>query len=596
MKSALIRIGEDMIESLTIKNFAIIDQISIDFSEGMTVLSGETGAGKSIIIDALGILCGGRGSVEFIRHGESRLTVEGLFSFEELPSELIASMEKFGIELDVQTTLRDGLIIRREINQSGKNIIRVNGQLANVTLLKEIGSFLVDIHGQNEHQALLDNQQHLHLLDQFAFSSITETLNAYRQVYSDYQQLRRDWLKAQRNESNQMQRLSFLEFQLSEIEEAELVLEEDEKLEQISKKLQGAQEISLNLSSINVMFSESDTSVLTQVNQIIALLQEIVAYDETYPTLLEQIESINYDLQELAHQIAATEVSDEADNQSIDEVESRLSQLEQLKRKYNMSIAELLEYYDQAAEEVYQIKHREQFMEKLSKQLSEAYAQAKQLADQLHEIRQDKAGALINRIETELADLYMEHSRFSVEFHKANSDNALNEISELKVGQPEGFLSLNEFGYDQIEFYVSTNIGEAMKPLVKVASGGELSRFMLALKSVFGTAGLAKTMVFDEIDTGVSGRVAQAIAEKIHQVSQFHQVLCITHLAQVAAIAEKQLYITKSVSDERTSTQVATLNAEERSEVIAQMMSGKVLTKASLQLAKELLSDYQKKH
>lgn len=587
------RIGDEMIESLTIENFAIIDQVSIDFSEGMTVLSGETGAGKSIIIDALGILCGGRGSVEFIRHGESRLTVEGLFSFEEIPNELLRAMETFGIELNAETILRDGLIIRREINHSGKNIIRVNGQLANVMLLKEIGNFLVDIHGQNEHQALLDNQQHLYLLDQYAVNSLAETTKDYQLAYTHYQQLRKDWLKAQRNESNQMQRLSFLEFQLNEIEEAELVLAEDEQLEQVSKKLQGAQEISLNISNINLMFSESDTSVLTQVDQIITLLQEIVTYDESYPALLEQIESINYDLQELAHQIAATELTVDTDNQSIDEVESRLSQLGQLKKKYSMSIAEILTYYDEIAEEIYQIKHREQFMEKLSKQLVEAYGEAKRLADQLHEIRQDNAGALVHRIEAELADLYMENSRFSVEFHQANADSALKELSEFRTDHQENFLSLNEFGYDQIEFYVSTNIGEAMKPLVKVASGGELSRFMLALKAVFGTAGLAKTMVFDEIDTGVSGRVAQAIAEKIHQVSQIHQVLCITHLAQVAAIAEEQLYISKSVLDKRTSTQVTTLNDDERSEVIAQMMSGKVLTQASLQLAKELLTDYQ---
>lgn len=590
------RIGEKMIERLTIENFAIIDQISIGFTEGMTVLSGETGAGKSIIIDALGVLCGGRGSVEFIRHGEKRLTVEGLFSFEEFPKGLLQSLEEFGIELDVETTLQDGIIIRREINLSGKNIIRVNGQLANVTLLKEIGSYLVDIHGQNEHQALLDNQQHLSLLDQFASKSMAATMKSYELAFTNYQQLRRAWLNAQRNESNQMQRLSFLEFQLNEIEEAELVLEEDEHLEQVSKKLQAAQEIAINISNINRMFSESDTSVLTQVDQIITLLQEIIAYDETFPTLLEQVESVNYDLQELAHQIAATELTNDTDDQSIDEVESRLSQLGQLKRKYSMSIPEILAYYDEIAEEIYQIKHREQFMEKLSKELSEAYIKTKLLADKLHELRRAEAEVLVGRIETELADLYMENSRFSVEFHQVTLDTALNAASDLKFALQDEFLSLNEYGYDQIEFYVSTNIGEAMKPLVKVASGGELSRFMLALKSVFSSASFEKTMVFDEIDTGVSGRVAQAIAEKIHQISQFHQVLCITHLAQVAAIAEEQLYISKSVTDQRTSTQVSTLNTDERSEVIAQMMSGKVLTQASLQLAKELLTDYQNKH
>lgn len=585
-----------MIESLTIENFAIIDQVSIDFKESMTVLSGETGAGKSIIIDALGILCGGRGSIEFIRHGEQRLAVEGLFSFKQLPDGLLQVMEKFGIELSEAAALADGLIIRREINDSGKNIIRVNGQLANVTLLKEIGSFLVDIHGQNEHQALLDNQLHLHLLDQFATSALAPIYKQYHVAYASYYQLRKEWLKAQDNESNQMQRLSFLEFQLNEIEEAELVQEEDEKLEIISKKLQGAQEIAHNLGAINLMFTESDTSILTQINQVLGLLQEIITYDETYPSLLAQLESLNYDLQELAHQIAATELSEEADDQSIDEVESRLSQLGQLKRKYNKSIAEIITYYDEIAEEVYQIKHREQFMEKLTKQLVAAYSLAKELADQLHEIRYEKSVTLISQIETELADLYMENSRFDVRFQLTGIDHALKSLSEEIASNQMSFLSLNEFGYDQIEFYVSTNVGEALKPLVKVASGGELSRFMLALKSVFGAAGLAKTMVFDEIDTGVSGRVSQAIAEKIHQVSQFHQVLCITHLAQVAAIAENQLYISKSVSDDRTRTHVVSLDNEERSEVIAQMMSGKILTQASLQLAKELLTDYQNKN
>lgn len=585
-----------MIESLTIENFAIIDQVSIDFKEGMTVLSGETGAGKSIIIDALGILCGGRGSIEFIRHGEQRLAVEGLFSFKQLPDGLLQVMEKFGIELSEEAALGDGIIIRREINDTGKNIIRVNGQLANVTLLKEIGSFLVDIHGQNEHQALLDNQLHLHLLDQFAMSALAPIYKEYYIAYASYYQLRKEWLKAQDTESNQMQRLSFLEFQLNEIEEAELVHEEDEKLEIISKKLQGAQEIAHNLGSINLMFTESDTSILTQIDQVLGLLQEIITYDETYPSLLAQLESINYDLQELAHQIAATELSDEADDQSIDEIESRLSQLGQLKRKYNKSIAEILNHYDEIAEEIYQIKHREQFMEKLTKQLVAAYSVAKEFADQLHEVRYEKSGTLVSQIETELADLYMENSRFDVRFQPTGMDHALKTLSEEIANNQMSFISLNEFGYDQIEFYVSTNVGEALKPLVKVASGGELSRFMLALKSVFGAAGLAKTMVFDEIDTGVSGRVAQAIAEKIHQVSQFHQVLCITHLAQVAAIAEDQLYISKSVSDDRTKTHVVSLSKEERSEVIAQMMSGKILTKASLQLATELLTDYQNKH
>lgn len=581
-----------MLESLSIENFAIIDRVSIDFSSGMTVLSGETGAGKSIIIDALGILCGGRGSTEFIRTGEQRLLVEGLFTFNTVPEGLLIAFQQFGLDVDQESALTEGLIIRREIHASGKNLIRINGQLANVTLLKDIGSYLVDIHGQNEHQALLDNQQHLNLLDQYATKKLEPVKKRYQTAYETYRELRQAWLKAQRTETEQAQRVSFLEFQIAEIEEAELVLAEDEQLEKLSIKLQGAQKIASNIASINQLFSDSDTSLLTQTDQIMRLLIEIQSYDEIYPELLKRLKSTYYDLQEIAHQVAASELNLETDDQSIDEIESRLSQLGQLKRKYNMSIEEILIYFDEISEEVYQIKHREQYLDDLAKRLVLAYEKAKALADQLHAIRQENATALIGQIEAELVDLYMENSRFDVQFKQKMKDNAFVDINEQLINQ-QTIVSLDETGYDQVEFFVATNVGESLKPLVKVASGGELSRFMLALKAVFGQAELAKVMVFDEIDTGVSGRVAQAIAEKIHQISLRHQVLCITHLAQVAAIAENQLYISKAVTGERTSTRVESLNLDDRSEVIAQMMSGKVLTQTSLQLAKELLQDYQ---
>ena len=327
-----------MLESLSIENFAIIDRVSIDFSSGMTVLSGETGAGKSIIIDALGILCGGRGSTEFIRTGEQRLLVEGLFTFNTVPEGLLIAFQQFGLDVDQESALTEGLIIRREIHASGKNLIRINGQLANVTLLKDIGSYLVDIHGQNEHQALLDNQQHLNLLDQYATKKLEPVKKRYQTAYETYRELRQAWLKAQRTETEQAQRVSFLEFQIAEIEEAELVLAEDEQLEKLSIKLQGAQKIASNIASINQLFSDSDTSLLTQTDQIMRLLIEIQSYDEIYPELLKRLESTYYDLQEIAHQVAASELNLETDDQSIDEIESRLSQLGQLKRKYNMSI------------------------------------------------------------------------------------------------------------------------------------------------------------------------------------------------------------------------------------------------------------------
>lgn len=580
-----------MLESLTIENFAIIEHVSIDFSAGMTVLSGETGAGKSIIIDALGILCGGRGSIDLVRQGSDRLSIEGQFSFGDVPHGLRNHLADFGIEFD---GLTEDLIIRREISQQGKNVIRVNGQLANVTLLKNIGSYLVDIHGQNEHQALLDNQQHLNMVDQFAPASFHALLAEYQESFSRYQTLKSDWLSAQTNEANQLQRLNFIEFQLEELEAAELVLEEDEQLEIKSTRLQSGQKISQNLANINLLFSESDESVLTQLNQVMSLLQEIETYHPEYPQIHEQIQNSYFELEELAHQIAFSASTFEEDDQSIDEVEARLSLLGQLKRKYGRTIPELIAYQSEIGEEIYQIKHREQYLQNLSQKLIAAYLEAVDLADRLHQQRQDVATELTGRIIAELSDLYMGNSQFEVEFHQVTVDTTLRSLAtDQSLGGK--ILQLNQKGYDQVEFLVATNVGEPLKPLVRVASGGELSRFMLALKTVFSASEVAKTMVFDEIDTGVSGRVAQAIAEKIAQISQRHQVLCITHLAQVAAIASHQLYISKHVAESRTTTRVAPLNSEDRSEVLAQMMSGKVITKASLQMAREMLNDYQSK-
>lgn len=572
-----------MLQSLSIENFAIIEQVAIDFAGGMTVLSGETGAGKSIIIDALGILCGGRGSSEWIRHGSERLMVEGLFTFSEPQPPLEAALDEFGITYDATA---EDLILRREITAQGKNIIRINGQLANVSLLKKIGTHLVDIHGQNEHQALLDNTQHLALLDEFGHRDLGEVAANYQVAYRQFRQLKQDWQHAQQNEQDQLQQLSFLEFQIAEIEQAELNIGEDEELESISKRLQNAQTIQQNIEAANYILSDSDANVLTQLKQVSHLLQAIEKYHPPLNEVVAQLDSMQYDLQEIAHQVAMTAGEFEHDTQTIDEVEARLNELGQLKRKYGMNISELLAHYQAISEEVYQIKHREQYLAKLEANVQQAYQAAHQLAEQLHQARQRSAKQLVTAIEHELADLYMANSRFDVQFAPATPDKKLAPLIPNAV-------QLTDTGFDQVEFYVATNVGETLKPLVKVASGGELSRFMLALKSVFSTAALSKTMVFDEIDTGVSGRVAQAIAEKMAQVSKRHQVLCITHLPQVAAIAHEQLYIEKVVANERTHTQVATLDVDRRSEIIAQMMSGKVVSDASLQLAKELLKELQ---
>ena len=573
-----------MLQSLTIENFAIIDHVAIDFSQGMTVLSGETGAGKSIIIDALGMLCGGRGSSELIRQGSTKLVVEGLFQFASVHERLERLLADFGIEWE---SAHDELILRRELSAQGKNTVRVNGQLANVQLLKQIGYLLVDIHGQNEHQALLNRSEHLHQLDQFANAELAQTKADYQIAYQTYQAIRQEWLASRQSDQNALQRLNFLEFQIQELEQARLVAGEDEQLEALSQKMQNAQKISQSVSGIQQLLSDGEYSALTQLNRAMRLLSEIESYDAHYPALNEQLSTCYYQLEEIAHQMALSEEVDLGDY-SVDEIEARLDQLGQLKRKYGMDVNQLLAYYQAISDEVYQLLHREEYGEKLEQKLRESYRQVAQLAKQLRQIRKVQGQALVQQIEHELSDLYMANARFAVEFAPVVLDEAVQAVVPKAV-------RLTADGCDQVEFYATTNVGESMKPLIKVASGGELSRFMLALKRVFSLSMTAQTMVFDEIDTGVSGRVAQAIAEKMAEIAGSHQVLCITHLPQVAAIADEQLYIQKVVANDRTHTQVTTLTANERVEAVASMMSGEILTPTSLQMAKELMEQLQVK-
>ena len=573
-----------MLQSLTIENFAIIHHVAIDFSQGMTVLSGETGAGKSIIIDALGMLCGGRGSSELIRQGSPKLVVEGLFQFATPHERLEQILADFGIEWQ---SAHEELILRRELSTQGKNTVRVNGQLANVQLLKQIGYLLVDIHGQNEHQALLNRSEHLHQLDQFAHAKLAQTKADYQVAYQTYYRIRQEWLNSRQSDQEALQRLNFLEFQLQELEQARLVADEDEQLESLSQKMQNAQKISQSVAGIQQLLSDGEYSVLTQLNQAMRLLNEIESYDTHYPVLNEQLATSYYQLEEIAHRMALSEEVELGDY-SVDEIEARLDLLGQLKRKYGMDVNQLLAYYQAISEEVYQLRHREEYAGQLEKQLREAYRQTVQLAKQLRQIRKSEGQALVHQIERELSDLYMANARFAVEFAPVLIDEAIQAIIPKAV-------RLTVDGCDQVEFYATTNVGESMKPLIKVASGGELSRFMLALKRVFSLSMTSQTMVFDEIDTGVSGRIAQAIAEKMAEIALSHQVLCITHLPQVAAIADEQLAIQKTVENDRTQTQVMALSPTERIEAVASMMSGKVLTPVSLQMAQEMIEQLQTK-
>jgi len=567
-----------LLESLRIKNFAIIKELSLEFNEGMTVLTGETGAGKSIIIDAVGLLAGGRGSAEFVRYGTKKCILEGQFTYNRTKA-LDQLLETHEIEQEGQT-----LLIQREIFSNGRNVCRVNGSIITIAILKEVGSHLIDIHGQNEHQELMVTENHIHLLDQFGSTALAEKKAAYQEVYANYRQLlkqRREW---HFNEQELAQRLDILKYQVEEIRNAQLQPNEEETLLEEEKKLTNYQTIVESLSTSYNALQGDDVSGLDLVGLAMDKMDAISDMDERFKHISEHLSSAFFQIQEVASDIYSEIDRLEYDEERLNEIEERLNLIQQLKRKYGNSVEAILTHFDQAQSELEKLENREEQVDHLSRKLAELEKEALDLGRDLSDLRQETAIELEVAILEQLKELYMEKVKYSVVFKEQTDEG--NQAARL-----------TEQGIDRVEFFVATNPGEPLKPLSRVASGGELSRMMLALKTIFSRSQGITSIIFDEVDTGVSGRVAQAIADKIHSVAVHSQVLCITHLPQVAAMADQHLYIKKHVSDDRTSTSVDVLKNKERTEEVARMLSGEELTQLTIETAQELLklADRKKK-
>jgi DNA repair protein RecN (Recombination protein N) len=555
-----------MLQELSVKNFAIISSLQLEFQMGMTVLTGETGAGKSIIIDAMGLLTGGRGSSDYIRQGASKCTLEGLFTMPE-NQELINLLEELGIERD-----DEALVIQRDISTSGKNVCRVNGRIINIANLRRIGEFLVDIHGQNEHQELMQSERHIHMLDDFGGKELLKCKERYENSYSEYRMIAAKVKNRQKNEKEFAQRMDMLQFQSDEIAGAQLVVGEEEQLLEERNKLGNFQKIADALAiSYGAINGESDSS-LDKIGYAMNELQSIESLDPEYKGISEAVQNSYYLLQEASADLARNIDSLELDENRLNEVENRLELIRQMKRKYGESIETILAYYQEITQELADADFLEGKTGELESLLIEKKNQVIKYGLQLREMRKKVAAKLEKNILHELKELYMERTEFDVRF------------TELPEDQ------FTEDGLDQVEFYITTNPGEPLKPLVRVASGGELSRVMLALKTIFSKSQGITSIVFDEVDTGVSGRVAQAIADKIYQISEDSQVLCITHLPQVAAVADYQYFIEKEIVGERTETKVRRLKQEERVTEIARMLSGSEITKLTVEHAEELLN------
>ena len=550
-----------MLLEISIKNFAIIEEISLNFEKGMTVLTGETGAGKSIIIDAMNMMLGSRATTDVIRHGAPKAEIEGLFAVES-NRHLTALFEEQGLEWT------DELIIRREILQNGRSVSRINGQMVNLSVLKAVGQHLVDIHGQHDQEELMRPQLHITMLDEFGDAAFFQTKAAYRQTFEDYKRLRKQVVELQRNQQENKARIEMLEFQIAEIEAAALEVEEDVRLEQERQRLLNHKMIADTLTNAYTMLDAEEFSSLSNVRSAMNDLESIEEYDPSYKELSSQLSETFYALEDITKRLEDVVDGLEFDGNRLMQVESRLDLIHSITRKYGGQVKDVLEYLAQITKEYSLLTGSDLSSEDLEKELKRLEKSLVTLAQDLSDQRHTLAQALENEIQQELADLYMDKARFQVRFSKAK---------------------FNREGNEAVEFYISTNPGEDFKPLVKVASGGELSRLMLAIKSAFSRKEGKTSIVFDEVDTGVSGRVAQAIAAKIHKIGQNGQVLAISHLPQVIAAADYQFYIEKVSDEHSTVSTVRLLNREERIEEIAKMLAGEDLTEAARQQAEQLL-------
>lgn len=550
-----------MLLEISIKNFAIIEEISLTFENGMTVLTGETGAGKSIIIDAMNLMLGARASLDVIRHGANKAEIEGLFSVGENTA-LTQILEENGIEVTEE------LIIRREILQNGRSIGRINGQMVNLTTLRAVGQYLVDIHGQHDQEELMKPNMHIRMLDEFGDSQFASVKKHYQDLFEHYRRLRKRVLTKQKNEQEHKARIEMLEFQIAEIEAAALKSGEDQALNQKRDKLLNHKHIADTLTNAYVMLDDEEFSSLSNIRSAMNDLITLEEFDADYKDMSSNVSEAYYILEEVTKQLS--DVIDELDFDagSLQQIEARLEVIHSITRKYGGSVDDVLDYYENITKEYNLLTGNDESSDDMEKDLKRLEKELIVAAENLSQERHQLAKNLEAEIKQELADLYMEKADFQVQFSKGK---------------------FNRDGNEAIEFYISTNPGEGFKPLVKVASGGEISRLMLAIKSAFSRKEDKTSIVFDEVDTGVSGRVAQAIAQKIYKIGSHGQVLAISHLPQVIAIADYQFFIEKRSDENTTVSTVRLLSEEERVEEIAKMLAGSDITEMAREQARELL-------
>ena len=557
-----------MLKQLSIYNIALIDQQSITFFDGFSVLTGETGAGKSIIIEALNFVLGERASRELVKSGEEKASVEAVFAL-RVSEPVLDVLAGQGIDCE-----DNELTLFREFSLSGKNICRANGTLINASVLKLIGDALVDIHGQHAHQSLLDEKKHLELLDRFAGRDALELKSRVAQAYHKATEAKRLLSAAQYNEQERIRRIDLLTYQIKEIDGANLNDGEEEQLEEQRGLLQNAQAVMEALEGANAALSGDEGEsggTLASLSTAMHLLDGIARLSADYSQLSEKLHALYYDLEDASYTLRDYRNDFSFEPGTLDEIETRLELISTLKRKYGASIAEILTYREKSRQELELIDNAEERREQLFAEYAAAKAEYDTLSLELSELRKQAAERMSARLLPELSDLGMPHAAFSAKFEQLSG-----EVPSAS-------------GIDDVEFLLSTNRGEPVKPLSKVASGGELSRIMLSFKSVLADLDGIPTMVFDEIDSGISGQIGTAVAVKMRQIARNHQVLCITHLPQIAAYANHQYLVYKEETGEHTRSNAIKLTQDQRAREIARIMGSGGADAVALEHAQQLI-------
>ncbi len=552
-----------MLEYLHIKNVALIDEQLINFSDGLNIITGETGAGKSMVIDSINFVLGEKVSKDFIRNGEKNALVEVFFFLKE--QKTLDGIKSLGIEVD-----SNSILITREINKNGRTISKINGRIVTMNIIKEVSTILIDIHGQHEHQSLLNAAKHITLLDQFCSESLQQIKLTLKSEYKEYKEIQSQIKQLSGDEKELKRKIDILQYQINEIESANLKIGEEEDLLQQKKLLSSSEKIANGVNESNQLLNGDDENMgaIDQISRVRTILKELSNIDPKLIELSNLTENIEVQLEEVSIDLRNYNKNIEHNPELLYEVENRLALIYNLKKKYGTDIEEILSYYDDIKKQLDFILNSEEELNRLSNKLEIKQKEIIKLCEKLSELRKAKALEIQKQIENSLTELEMKNAKF-----------------QIQIEQKQEF---NDNGFDKVEFLISPNIGEQLKSLSKIASGGEMSRVMLALKTILADVDNIETLIFDEIDTGVSGRTAQKVAEKMKYISKSHQILCITHLPQIAVMADNHYLIEKIEENNKTITKVHDLTQEQSIFEIARLIGGATITNSTLVAAKEM--------